>query len=117
MASKLDWDVLEHAPASIEFRNLTKELLAIRRDKIVPLIKEGLVQSKAELLPAAGSQGGLDLYWRTDSGALLQMVANFSAQTLTRPPLINGETLWGGSLDDDLRPAEIIVRTARVPTN
>jgi maltooligosyltrehalose trehalohydrolase len=113
MASKLDWNAIERAPASVEFRSLTKELLKTRHEKIVPMIKDGFVQAKAELLGTPEVCGGLNLHWRTANGDALQIVTNFSAQALARPPLIEGEALWGSEPVGGhlyLHPAEIIVR-------
>ena len=113
LASKLDWNVLDHAPISREFRALTRQLLSIRSDKVVPMIQDGFVTAKAELLGAPGASGGLNVQWQTAKGEVLQIIANFSAQALARPPLIKGETLWetgqmSGQLD--LSPAAILVR-------
>ena len=38
LSSKLDWDRIEHAPRSREFRALTRELLKLRHQKVVPLV-------------------------------------------------------------------------------
>jgi maltooligosyltrehalose trehalohydrolase len=46
MASRLDWNVLDHSPVSRAFRVLTQELLRIRQNKIVPLIQDGFVSAK-----------------------------------------------------------------------
>ena len=50
LASKLDWGRIDQAPISREFHDLTKELLAIRHQTIIPMIKDGFLSSKAELL-------------------------------------------------------------------
>jgi maltooligosyltrehalose trehalohydrolase len=115
-ASKLDWDVIAHAPLSIEFRKLTKALLELRRDKIVPLIKDGFVEAKAELLGNEDTSGGINVRWHTAKGDVLQIVASFSTQALPRPPLIDDEVLWGtkpGGAHLYLHPAEIIVCRGR----
>jgi len=87
--------------------------LRIRRDKVVPLIQNGFVSAKAELLGASEAKGGIDVQWQTGTGEVLQIIANFSAQALPRPPLITGETLWGAEHTSGhlyLSPAEILVR-------
>jgi maltooligosyltrehalose trehalohydrolase len=113
-ASKLDWRMLECSVHSREFRTLTAELLSIRRDKIVPLMRDGFVKSKAELLGNSGSQGGgINVQWWTAKGEVLQIVTSFSTQSLPLPPLVAGETLWGaeqGSGQLYLGPTEILVR-------
>jgi maltooligosyltrehalose trehalohydrolase len=114
MASKLDWTVLDHSPVSRAFRALTQELLRIRQDKIVPLIQDGFVSAKAELLRApAAATGGINVQWQTAKGEVLQIMTNFSAQALPRPPLIMGETLCRAEQTSGhlyLSPAEILVR-------
>jgi maltooligosyltrehalose trehalohydrolase len=111
-ASKLDWRSLESCQESNDFFSLTKELLRIRRAKIVPMISNGFVHSSAELLAVPNcSEGGINVRWRTAKGEVLQIVANFSKDALPRPPLIAGETLWDvGSVATQLGPAEILVR-------
>jgi len=114
MASKLGWDMLDRSPISRERRRLTQELLNIRREKIVPLIRSEFVEAKAELLGAfAAGSGGINVQWQTAKGERLQIVTNFSTEALPLPPLIPGETLWGAQHASGhfyLSPTEIIVR-------
>jgi maltooligosyltrehalose trehalohydrolase len=115
-ASKIDWRALEESRVSREFRELTRKLLRIRGEKIVPLIREGVVQAEYDLLGTTGSTGGLNVRWQTVKGDVLQLVANFSGQAIARPPLVSGETLWGSESDAGhlyLNPADILVRLAR----
>lgn len=120
-ASRLDWDAMETSDLSRKFRALTKELLTIRRKKIVPLIKQGFRDASAELLgPQDGRPGGLHIRWISTGGEVLQIVANFSNQAVLRPTLIEGETLWGsesalGHLY--LHSADILVRLGRPPSH
>ncbi|MGO4510137.1 malto-oligosyltrehalose trehalohydrolase [Bradyrhizobium sp. 2TAF36] len=113
-ASKLNWGTLESAPLSQELHALTKEVLAIRQETIVPRIKEGFTKAKVELLESHdGQSGGLNVHWETAKGEVLQIVANFSRQAILRPSLIEGETLWGTETASGhlyLHPADIIVR-------
>jgi maltooligosyltrehalose trehalohydrolase len=112
--SRLDWDGLDRSPVSREFRKLTQELLRIRREKIVPMIQNGFVKAKAELLRAPGGErGGISVQWQTTTGDVLQIVTNFSTHALPRPPLIAGVTLWGPGQTSEqlyLNPAEILAR-------
>ena len=109
-ASKLDWRSLDQAQQSLDFRALTKELLGIRRDKIVPLIKRGFVAAQAELIGARNA-GGIDVRWRTERHDELQIVANFSDEPLAMPALIDGATLWPRNpAETMLPPAGLIVR-------
>jgi maltooligosyltrehalose trehalohydrolase len=112
LASKLDWHVIDQAQASRDFRALTQELLRIRQDKIVPLIKQGVVAAQADMIGADDAIGGLDMRWRTGKGDVLQIVANFSDGDSPIPTLIDGEILWAsqGVSPDMLPPAYIIVR-------
>lgn len=117
-ASRLDWNSLDAAPASQAFRALTRELLQIRREKIVPLVKDGFVRAKAELLGSEkGKIGGLNVQWMTAKGDALQIVTNFSKHAILRPSLFVGEALWGAKAEDGhlyLHPADIIVRMKHV---
>jgi maltooligosyltrehalose trehalohydrolase len=69
LASWLDWQKLDHEYQSLEFRAFTKNLLRIRRDKIVPMIKEGIVSAEVRLVESAGLCGGLDVRWQTAKGS------------------------------------------------
>jgi maltooligosyltrehalose trehalohydrolase len=113
-ASKLDWPTLERSDVSRRFRALTRDLLEIRRANIVPLLKEGVVGARAELLdPRDGSLGGLHVQWHTAHGRILQIVTNFAEQPVLRPPLVEGETLWGAEPGNGhlyQYPADILVR-------
>ncbi len=116
-ASKLQWSVIENSPWSRQFRDLTRELLSIRHQRIVPLLKKGFVEAKSEHLGSRGSQGAITVEWRTNSGDMLQILTNFSALDVPLPPLVAGEVLWpqGGSqakMPTKLRPADTIVRIA-----
>jgi maltooligosyltrehalose trehalohydrolase len=112
LRSKLDWHQIEQAQASTEFRTLTQRLLRIRRLRIVPLIKQGFVAAKADLIGASDASGGLDVRWRTAKGDILQIVANLSDAELPMPTLIDGETLWPerAAKEDTLPPTRILVK-------
>jgi maltooligosyltrehalose trehalohydrolase len=118
-ASKLDWNLIENAPWSRQFRGLTRELLAIRHQRIVPLLKKGFVEARSQNLGSRGSSGGINIEWRTSAGDMLQILTNFSGVDVAIPPLVEGEVLWPrgtrqANLPTKLRPADIIVRTAIV---
>ncbi|WP_346657630.1 malto-oligosyltrehalose trehalohydrolase [Bradyrhizobium sp. 149] len=112
VASKLDWTAIERSPASVRFRGLTAQLLQIRREKIVPLIKLGFVSAQYRLLGEDPRTGGLDARWRTEKGDMLQIVANFADRELPLPALVAGECLWRlrPAETQALLPGEIIVR-------
>lgn len=111
-ASKLDWTSIDQSPAGARFRALTTQLLTIRREKIVPLVKRGFVSAQRELLGADPRRGGVDVRWWTEKGDVLQIVANFADHEFPVPPLVEGESLWRlrGSDAEALVPGDIIVR-------
>lgn len=112
-ASKLDWSSIDHSPASAKFRALTTQLLTIRREKIVPLIKRGFVSAQRKLLGDPGS-GGIDVRWQTTRGDILQIVANFSDHPLPLPKMVAAECLWRGLAVEAgaLLPGDITVTLA-----
>jgi maltooligosyltrehalose trehalohydrolase len=115
-ASKLNWQVINHAPRSAEFRALTRELLALRQREIVPLIKEGFASAKAELLGPGRSKEALNVVWRTDRNTSLQIITSFSEKAMAMPT-VEGSILWGSerSASAYLRPHQIMVSIGRAP--
>ncbi|MDF0519485.1 malto-oligosyltrehalose trehalohydrolase [Bradyrhizobium yuanmingense] len=114
-ASKLDWTSIEQSPSGTRFRTLTTQLLTLRREKIVPLIKRGLVSAQRHLLGADPSMGGVDVRWQTEQGDVLQIVANFADHELPMPSLVDGESLWRlrPHVAGALGPGDMIVRLGR----
>lgn len=114
-ASKLDWTSIERSPVSLKFRSLTAQLLRVRREKIVPLIKQGFVSARRELLGEDPRIGGLNVRWRTANATVLQIVASFADHELPMPKLIPGESLWRlrPSETEALLPSDIVVRLGR----
>jgi maltooligosyltrehalose trehalohydrolase len=114
-ASKLDWKIIDSSPDSLNFRVLTAQLIRIRREKIVPLIRTGFVSAERSLLGDSPRGGGLDVRWKTIVGDTLQIVANFADRELPMPSLSEGETLWRLHTADSeaLRPSDVIVRLLR----
>ncbi|WP_440639103.1 malto-oligosyltrehalose trehalohydrolase [Bradyrhizobium sp. PUT101] len=112
LASKLDWTSIDQSPAGARFRELTAQLLAIRREKIVPLVKRGFVSAQRQLLGADPRTGGADVRWQTERGDVLQIVANFAGHSLPMPPLVEGESLWRlhPHAAEALVPGDMIVR-------
>ncbi len=111
-ASKLDWKAIDSSPASLKFRALTAQLLRIRREKIVPLIKNGFVSAERSLLGKTALTQGIDVRWKTVDGGSLQIVANFGQNDLRLPSLIEGVTLWRLHAADHeaLPPSDLLVR-------
>ena len=87
----------------------------MRREKIVPLMKAGIVSSERSLLGDNPRMGGLDVRWRTEAGDMLEIVMNFAGQELPMPRLIDGEALWQLRPGNAgvLLPSDIIVRLGR----
>ncbi|MCP3442298.1 malto-oligosyltrehalose trehalohydrolase [Bradyrhizobium sp. CCGUVB14] len=111
-ASKLDWASIDRSSVGLQFRALTIRLLRLRQDKIVPLIKLGLVSAGAELLGEGSRIGGVNVRWRASDGTILQIVANLADHELPMPQLISGEELWRlrPANADAILPSDIIVR-------
>ena len=114
-ASKLDWSSIDGSSVSLKFRALTAQLLRIRREQIVPLLKIGFVSAQVDRLGENDRTGGLDVRWGTSSGDILQIVANFSDKELHMPILIEGQSLWQLRPEKAgaLLPSDIIVRLGR----
>ena len=111
IVSKLNWEVIEHAPRSREFRALTRELLTLRQRHVVPLIKQGFTRAKAELLGRGRVKEGLNVIWHTEEDDGLQIITSFADHSLPMPK-IEGSIIWnseGGPLAEVLRPHQILV--------
>jgi maltooligosyltrehalose trehalohydrolase len=109
--SKLDWGAIEDAPRCQEFRALTRELLSVRHRRIIPLIKEGLVQAKAELLGRARApKEGLNVTWWTEEGSGLQIITSCAPAALPMPK-IDGTVVWNSerTLSSNLQPRQTVV--------
>lgn len=112
LASRLDWTSIDQSPAGARFRALTAQLLTIRREKIVPLIKRGLVSAQRQLLGADPRMGGIDVRWQTERGEMLQIVVNFAGHEFPMPALVDGESLWRlhPHAAEALGPGDMVVR-------
>ena len=77
--SRIDWSEVERAPYKAILDD-TRELLALRRREIVPVMASNFIEATYERHGA----GGLEVVWRFEAGTL-RLVANFYdvAQTLT----------------------------------
>ena len=87
----LDWDARKQ-PGHRERLALVRQLLAIRRRELMPIV--------SELLPGGEAQfegGVLSARWRSHSGKTLSLLANLCEQARPRPPGVHqGRPLWGG---------------------
>ena len=54
----------------------------------------GSFRAQRQLLGADPRMGGVDVRWQTESGDVLQIVANFAGHELPMPALVDGESLW-----------------------
>jgi len=106
--SKLDWNCLTE-PHQAEWRKLYRDLLKLRRDRIVPRLG-GLQANAGEHLQLG--EGGLRIEWRLGEGSRLTLVAN-----LNRLPLpITPDVLPDGGLLCTSPPAlELDSSTERLP--
>jgi len=116
-ASKLDWSWIENAPIGEEFRKLTRELIQIRQQKVVPLLKQGFVKAEAELFGERKAKSAVNVRWHTGAGDQLQIVTSFGEARLPMPP-VNGKGIWdsdGGHRMPGLRPHQLVVALGRSP--
>lgn len=97
-ASKLDWHELSQ-PLYAEWFAWYKQVLAVRREQILPLIGQfGGYAGQYRVL----GQSAVLVSWRVDHGLRLSLHANLSDQTLQGVPLMDGHTIWlQGLLPDD----------------
>ena len=110
LASKLDWTALRQNGAN--FFAKTQQLLRLRHEKVIPLVKEGFVSAEGRLIGQSASKHGIDVRWRTAKGNSLQVLANFGDRHLPVPAMIEGETLWPPRpvLCPNLQPLQIVVQ-------
>ena len=112
LSSKLDWDRIEHAPRSREFRALTHELLAIRHRQVVPLIKEGFARAQAETFGRSRTaMESINVIWHTQEENSLQIISSFADNSVPMPK-IEGNVIWNserGPVIPLLRPHQIVV--------
>ncbi|WP_453946611.1 malto-oligosyltrehalose trehalohydrolase [Bradyrhizobium sp. USDA 372] len=115
LASKLDWTGIDQSPSGTRFRALTAQLLTMRREKIVPLIKRGFVSAQRQLLGTDPRFGGVDVRWQTEQGDVLQIAVNFADHELPMPSLVDGESLWRlrSHVAGGLGPGDMMVRLGR----
>jgi maltooligosyltrehalose trehalohydrolase len=114
LASKLDWNAMQD-PESAAWVRLTSDLIALRRERVLPLIREGIRQAESSMIGQKDGSGGIDVSWHTTKGNILRIIANFSDRSLAMPNLGKGETIWPRDEMTRLllRPAEILVRLER----
>jgi 1,4-alpha-glucan branching enzyme/maltooligosyltrehalose trehalohydrolase len=90
LRSKLDWDSARHEPHS-KCLQFYRKLLALRRDVIVPRIKDmASGQAHFEVVPPLG----LDVRWPFAQSGSLQLIANFGRSPLALPNKPEGELLY-----------------------
>jgi len=95
----LDWDSRDLAPGKQRLA-LVQELLAIRRQQIVPRLA-GACFGSAQ----AADNGLLTADWRMGDGAILRLTANLSSGEIAgRPGDGTGAAIWGGEPGDRLPP-------------
>ena len=99
----LDWDTLGETAAKSRLA-LVRELLAIRRNEIVPRL-QGAAFGEAW----ATDNGLLTAHWRMDDGATLQLTANLSEKQIAWvPDLPTGRRIWGNDTGATLAPLSVL---------
>jgi maltooligosyltrehalose trehalohydrolase len=101
----LDWRSLNE-PAERKRLALVQELLAVRRQEIVPRL------AKAAFGEAhAADNGMLTASWRLGDGARLELRANLSNREITdKPGETSGIPIWGGAPGEVMMPWSVIWR-------
>ncbi|MDO9058895.1 MAG: DUF3459 domain-containing protein, partial [Bradyrhizobium sp.] len=104
-SAALDWDSRD-GPSGRRRLALVRELLAIRREKIVPRLA-GAAFGEAH----AADSGLLIANWRMGDGATLHLVANLSKDAAPRPQTEPaGLSIWGGEIAGPLSPWSVFWR-------
>ncbi len=94
----LDWDSRDEA--SGRRLALVRDLLAIRREAIIPRLA-GAAFGEAH----AADSGLLTASWRMGDGAMLGLVANMSNDAISAPDIKPaGGPIWGGEIAGPLPP-------------
>jgi len=87
--SKLDWERLADPAHSATLR-WYRDLLAVRREHIVPLLPALAHAGEFSIV----DDGALIVRWRAESGAELTLMANLSARATPGFPAERGSLLW-----------------------
>jgi maltooligosyltrehalose trehalohydrolase len=88
----LDWRS-RHEPAERKRLALVQELLAVRRQEIVPRLANAAFGEAS-----AADDGMLKASWRLGDGARLRLTANLSNREIAGKPVeTGGTTIWGGA--------------------
>jgi maltooligosyltrehalose trehalohydrolase len=88
-ASKLDWERLAD-PVHAATLRWYRDLLAVRRRHIVPLLAELTQAGEYSIV----DDGALIVRWRAATGAELTLMANLSARSTPGFPATHGSLLW-----------------------
>jgi maltooligosyltrehalose trehalohydrolase len=95
----LDWNSRD-VPSGQKRLALVRQLLAIRRQQIVPRLA-GAVFGDAQ----AADDGLLTAHWRMNDGTTLQLTANLSDRAIAhRKDKTTGTAIWGGEAGDPIPP-------------
>jgi maltooligosyltrehalose trehalohydrolase len=101
----LDWQS-RNQPAQRQRLALVQELLAVRRQEIVPRLANA-VFGEAH----AADNGMLTAHWRLGDGARLELTANLSDLEITgQPGETRGITIWGGTPGEVTTPWSVFWR-------
>jgi maltooligosyltrehalose trehalohydrolase len=101
----LDWSARSQ-PTGEKRLKLVQQLLAIRRQQIVPRLA-GAASGEAD----ATDSGLLTARWRMGDGATLQLLANLTNGDITHDPgEITGTPIWGSALSETVPPWSVFWR-------
>ena len=101
----LDWDSRDQQSGKKRLA-LVRQLLAIRRQEIVPRLS-GAAFGDAQ----AADNALLTAHWRMGDGATLRLTANLSNRALAHQPgETTGTPIWGGEFSDPLPPWSVFWR-------
>ena len=104
-SAALDWDA-RFEPAGQKRLALVQQLLALRRQQIVPRLA-GAAFGEAH----AADNGLLTASWRMGDGATLRLFANLSDREVTHGSgKIAGTPIWGGELSERVLPWSVFWR-------
>ena len=100
-SAKLRWEVAGegfHAESLAWY----KSILAVRRERIVPLLKEPLFGGTYKVL----GEGAVFVSWKTAGGKFLTLAANLSKHANESFPEVKGSTIWREGIEQEGSRAE-----------
>jgi 1,4-alpha-glucan branching enzyme len=108
LGSKLDWNCLGRRPHA-EWLKTYRELLSVRRQKIVPVLKEIVPQAARyqSLGPTA-----VHASWELTRGGTLELFANFGREPVAAPSKPKGNAIFLTSAEAELHRGHVLAFSA-----